>query len=319
MEIKLSIVIYLHSKENHIPSLLRTIFHQKNLNIEVIVVDVSKSKNIDFLYEEFFDLIQAQKLKLVLSTHASPLVARRIAFSYVEGDYVLFLYDTDKVKSHFLERVISILTVIKIDILEFNVKHVGHFATEIVFESELEKNKVYEVQQRPSLFAFISPFIYTKIFSVNFLKLNDHLISNDENGDSYILYLLFSLAATYYYIDEECLTIRQSLNIKDLEFWFSQWNFIIRYFQQYTSWEVIRQYIEYAYIKNMFTYFLKAIYFIETEPNIQKQWEDKVIETIIKEFPTFKINVMLKKNQAIQKMKLYKKLITIIDKLKPNE
>lgn len=299
---KVSVVLYNNNNQIQLIKFLKSFFGSKTdyKNVELIIADVSHDTSIDFVYNEFHQEIKKGKLILFSMSKKSPTIVRKEALKFITGDYVIFLHSVDKISPNFIEKFVIASSIINSDIIEFNVDFAGPLNLVYKFEENLiEKNKLLNIKEKPSIFSFASPFLYTKAFSKKFLEQNIDIFTKNFNFDEYINYLLLYLAKTYYFADISGITITPELVDEQLDNLLNQWSFIVNYFKQYSNWKITKNHIEYSMAKYISQTFPLLVDKLTLDLITRQRWNEIAYKRFSKEFPEFMNNSLIKNNSKI--------------------
>ncbi len=117
---KLSIVIPVYNAEKFIEQALNSIFKQKPLGVEVIVIDDgSPDKSIELITKCFGKYIDDKSLKLIRTTNSGVSIARNKGVEVATGDYIAFVDADDFVLDNYFENILSVINQYQPDIVEF--------------------------------------------------------------------------------------------------------------------------------------------------------------------------------------------------------
>lgn len=298
---KISIAISCRNKQIQIQQLLSSIFKEKKVDLEVLLLDYSTDRTIDVVFNKFKDKINSEELKVFSFYKIKPSVMREKAIREATGDYILFIHAQDNFCNKFLDKISNIAEAVDVEIIEFKAKYIGKTRIQSDISYKLEPNQQYNVQNNPFVLGLTSPFFYTKLFKRDFLLNNLEIFKLESYFDTYYLYILVSLAKSYYFIKTYGPNIKIQTSYSEIKTLVNQWEFILNYFKNYTNWNITKKHLEYAYssylVKTMIPYLNSLL--IDSSEKIQK--EKMLLSQLIKRFPDFKNNPLVREDPKIQK------------------
>ena len=200
----ISVIIPVYNTEKYLTSCIDSILTQKNVSLEIILVDDGSTDSSPLICDEYSS--KYENIKAYHITNSGPATARNKGFKVAQGEYVTFTDSDDRMEPHMLYKMITAGKEHNADIICCNYKEIdeeGHVT------DRFYSNKTYILNHEEALIQFYSK---DKIFSQCWTKLFkrqlliDHHIENDPTlrFDEDIIYNIraFKYAQTTVIIDE---------------------------------------------------------------------------------------------------------------------
>ncbi|MCK0159305.1 glycosyltransferase family 2 protein [Allomuricauda sp. F6463D] len=120
---KLSIIIPLYNKEEHIEHCLKSLFNQDlpSNEYEIIVVDDGSTDDSFTIVQRFAE--KYSNIKLLRQQNIGPSAATNKGLELASGDYVYFLDADDYLASNVLGRLLDLAETNQLEVLGFRTKH----------------------------------------------------------------------------------------------------------------------------------------------------------------------------------------------------
>ena len=199
----ISIIIPVYNKEYSLNDCLNSLVNQSSKNMEIILVDMNSLDNSLKIIEEFTN--NYSFIKYVNQDAYDVSLARNKGISMSNGEYIYFANARDYFEVNFIEKLDSILTKEKNDIILINIALIinkERYFQKFIFENETEltSNCIDK-----SNILFSQPFYtYNKVYKKKFL-LENNLKFKPDPLDYEVIFHFNSLSKTsnIYFLDEK--------------------------------------------------------------------------------------------------------------------
>ena len=104
-EHKISVIVPVSGKTSYLPDCLDSLAEQKNVNIEVIIVDDRADKSLNGILKRYEEKLCLKKV--VLQGKQGVAAARNLGLSVADGEFVYFLDSDDYIFVNTLEKLLS--------------------------------------------------------------------------------------------------------------------------------------------------------------------------------------------------------------------
>lgn len=213
---KISVVIPVYNAEPYLQKNIGDLLQQTYRNFELIYVNdgsIDDSLRILQNYQEIDG-----RIRVIDQKNAGAGNARNTGFSYVTGEYVLFLDADDRFSPKLLERAVSGAETRGTDVLIFDAGCFDAASGEEIFSDWIVKRdklpvkKVFRYFDLPEdIFTFSHNVAWNKLFRVSFLRGN-HLLFQEVPHTNDTLFMCMALvkAERIAFLDEKLIYYRQN-------------------------------------------------------------------------------------------------------------
>ncbi|WP_326495214.1 glycosyltransferase [Mycoplasmopsis felis] len=201
---KLSIISLVNKSARDVNSFLKHLKYQENQDFEIILC-LNNNKNTQKIineineYYSFFN----SRLKLIYNfKNISNQYNLLSSFNVISGDYVVVLNSDNKLKKHYIDKMIKDSQEYDVDILEYQPRIIGSIRWKP--KQRLDISQKLSIRKQKEIIAYSYPFIFNKIYKRTLVQkvfeyspknLNDTKMCVELN------YLLLLNADTYFYLN----------------------------------------------------------------------------------------------------------------------
>ena len=246
-------------------------FASKCMRLEEILKQKSKDYKLLFinnlndlkLQEQLYNKINAFDIKnrpLIIDNYNTSILmhAYNNAIKLISTPYCYFVSANNKIKSNFVSVINDIFEQKgnkkqSFDIISFLIEFNSSFSSAYFWPKNMPEKSL--VQSYKILYAYIDPYLSTKIWNINFLRHNKLKFDVETRQDYYFIYKALSSAHNFYFLSE-CLISKMYNQSSNRLSWISlydQWVNIINFLKLNRKFELYYQELEFAYLR--FYYF----------------------------------------------------------------
>lgn len=202
-----SIIIPVYNVEKYLEACLDSVLNQTYKNIEIIAVDDgSLDSSVDIL--EKYTKKHSNLRIYIQKYNQGQGVARNIALSKAQGDFILFVDSDDYIESHTVEVLVEKILETKVDFIRFNGTSFSSDGENIKskaynFENYLQENKIYRGRNYKDIYLSFVPSPVLYMFDASLLsKHNITFPAKIIHEDEVFSTLLFLYAESCLYLNE---------------------------------------------------------------------------------------------------------------------
>ncbi|WP_026509736.1 glycosyltransferase family 2 protein [Butyrivibrio sp. LC3010] len=106
MDNLISVILTVYNRENYIHRCIDSILAQKNVNIEIIIIDDGSKDSSSIICDEYANA--NENIKIIHQENVGISVARNVGLDNVTGDYIFFMDDDDFLPDDALETLLQL-------------------------------------------------------------------------------------------------------------------------------------------------------------------------------------------------------------------
>lgn len=198
---KYSFIILTHNSSEHILKCLKSIYNQKCMDFEVLIIDDSSTDNTCELIESqqktYNNLLLFKRPKLGISNQ------RNFGINNARGEYIIFVDSDDYIEDNSLDKIDKILSINNLDILKCGVNCIDFKAYDGRFDCSIFNNltgldALIKFCEKKNIFATPWSYIIKREFII---KNNLEFMENTLHEDYGLLPIIISKADSVSSVD----------------------------------------------------------------------------------------------------------------------
>ena len=297
--VKVSIIVPAYNVEQYIEKCLQSLVNQTLKEIEIIVVNDGSTDGTKQKIEEFL-IKYPDKIKYLEKENGGLSDARNYGIPHAKGKYIGFVDSDDYVELNMFEEMYKKAEEEQADMVECD------FIWEYPNKKRIDVGRIYQTKKEA--------FIYARVVAWNKLIKKETLeIANIKfpkglrYEDTEFFYKLLpslnkisfvKIPMVHYIQRSNSIANTQNERVKEI---FEIWDNIIEFYKQNRLFEEYKNEIEYTYTRFLLCSSLLRIVKVK-DKKVRKELEKRTWEELNKNFPDWKKNTILKKEQGAKNL-----------------